>query len=250
MNNCAYCNSIEKLTKEHIWPSTLIKKFDDLTTYNKANNKFYKGDAVIKDVCSQCNNVHLSRLDHYLSDLYDKEFSNILSPGQSAHFEFEYDKLLRVLLKISFNSARANSDEKTIKTHQKYIKYMLEGTHRGDIMLRLQIVTSSKAINTQDNTESDFRPEVLRCVDINYDGPLSNRFMTRMIAINSFWFFIVIPYKKEPQHKWKEFLEGFCNSEINVGIPIQPLSRKLDIPATKTTYFHPHLLGSLLDARP
>lgn len=71
MKNCAYCGKSEKLTKEHIWPNTLIKKYEDLLTYNKNQNKFYKGDAVIKDVCSECNNIHLSKLDSYLSGLFD-----------------------------------------------------------------------------------------------------------------------------------------------------------------------------------
>lgn len=250
MKNCAYCGKPEKLTKEHIWPSTLIKKYEDLLTYNKSKNKFYKGDAVIKDVCSECNNVHLSKLDFYLSNLFDAHLKNILNPGESAYLEYDYDQLLRALLKISFNSARSSATDKTIKAHKKLTKYILEGICRGSIMLRLQIVTASKAINPQDNTEKMFRPEVLRCTDIGYDGALGNRFMVRMIAINSFWFYIIIPYKNEPPHKWREFLSGFSNWIIQPGTLVNPSSSKLEIPVEKTTYFHPQLLGSLLDTNP
>lgn len=250
MKNCAYCGKSEKLTKEHIWPSTLIKKYEDLLTYNKNQNKFYKGDAVVKDVCSECNNVHLSKLDYYLSNLFDTHLKKILNPGENAHLEYDYDLLLRALLKISFNSARSSASDKTIKTHRKFTKYILEGICRGSIMLRLQIVTASKAQNLQDNTEKMVRPEVMRCADIDYDGALGNRFMVRLIAINSFWFYIIIPYKNEPPHKWREFLDGFCNWIIRPGIVVNPSLSKLDISVEKTTYFHPQLLGRLLDANP
>ncbi|MEH6670874.1 hypothetical protein [Halopseudomonas sp.] len=250
MKNCAYCGKSEKLTKEHIWPSTLIKKYEDLLTYNKSQNKLYKGDATIKDVCAECNNVHLGKLDFYLSSLFDTHLKNILKPGENAYLEYDYDQLLRALLKISFNSARSFATDKTIKTHKKFIKYILEGVCRGSIMLRLQIVTASKTLNTQDNTENMFKPEVLRCTDIDYDGALGNRFMIRMIAINSFWFYIIIPYNNEPPHKWREFLGGFCNWIIQPGVLVNPSSSKLEIPVEKTTFFHPQLLGSLLDANP
>jgi hypothetical protein len=248
MKNCAYCDKPEKLTKEHIWPSTLIRKFEDLLTYNKSQNKLYKGDPLIKDVCGACNNIHLSKLDSYLSKLFDEHFKEILNPGDSANLEYDYDLLLRGLLKISFNSARAAASEKIITAHQKFTKYILEGGHCGKIMLRLQIVTASKAINPQDNTEKMVRPEILRCADIGYDGELSKQFMIRMIAINSFWFYIIIPYAYESPTNWRTFLNGFCNWEIRPGVLVSPSSSKLEIPIEKTTYFHPLLLGSLLDA--
>ncbi|MGG2731368.1 hypothetical protein ACQYZU_26975 [Pseudomonas aeruginosa] len=248
MKKCAYCGKSEKLTKEHIWPSTLIRKYENLLTYNKNEDKFYKGDAVIKDVCSECNNVHLSKLDSYLSDIFDAHLKRILTPGESALLNYDYDKLLRALLKISFNSARASASEKIIKAHQKFATYILEGIHRGNIMLRLQIVTAVRATNLQENTEEMVMPEILRCADIAYDGALANRFMIRMIAVNSFWFYIIIPHKNEPQHKWRELLNGFCNWTIQPGVLVNSSSRKLEIPKEKTTYFHPQLFGKLLNA--
>ncbi|MCK3828252.1 hypothetical protein [Pseudomonas sp. W2Aug9] len=250
MKSCSYCASAEKLTKEHIWPKSLIERNSDFLTYNKATNSFYKGEAVIKDVCARCNNGALSKLDEYLAKLYDSQLENIIPAGSGAGLAYDFNMLLRVLLKISFNSARSSGSDKVVKTHQKFINYILKGTHRGDIMLRLQIVTDSTEYSLDVESRRIVKPEVLRCADIGYDGVLANRFMIRLIAINSYWFYLIIPYKKEKPHKLKEFIEGFSNWRLQPGVLVSPGSSRLNISVDKTTWFDPRLLGSLLDASP
>jgi len=214
MKSCSYCANSEKLTKEHIWPKSLIKRNPDFLTCSKISNSFYKGEAVIKDVCAECNNNTLSKLDNYLANLYDSYFINIVSAGREVEFFYDYDMLLRVLLKISFNSARSCGSEKSIRLHQNFISYILKGIHRGNVVLRLQIVTDSIECSPNGELRSTVKPEVLRCAAIDYDGALANRFMIRLIAINSFWFYLIIPYKKEKPHKFKEFMEGFSAWKI------------------------------------
>jgi hypothetical protein len=248
MNKCAYCSSTGPLTKEHIWPKALIKKYEALKTYNPKSNKFYIGEAIIKDVCSECNNKNLSPLDDYLSQLYDSFFHKILSPGEAANFEFDYPLLLRALLKISYNSTRASDNEKSKILHAKFANFIVKGGHARKIMLRLQIVTSSRAINLTDQSEHILAPELMRCGIVNYDGPLAHRFCVRMIAINSFWFYLIIPYKDEAEHKWKDLLNGLANWITPTGVLIKTGTNKIHIPAEKTTYMHRDLLGSLLQA--
>lgn len=250
MKSCSYCTSIEKLTKEHIWPKSLIERNPDFLTYNKATNSFYKGEAVIKDVCAKCNNGALSKLDEYLAGLYDSHLESIVVAGDGVGLDYDYNMLLRVLLKISFNSARSSGSDKLVKAHQKFINYILKGTHRGDVMLRLQIVTASTECSLDGESLRTVKPEVLRCADIGYDGVLANRFMIRLIAINSFWFYLIVPYKKEKPHKLKEFIEGFSQWRLQPGVLISPGSSRLNIPVDKTTWFDPRLLGSLLSANP
>ncbi|ROQ48187.1 hypothetical protein [Pseudomonas putida] len=250
MSSCSYCASVGKLTKEHIWPKSLITRNPDFLTYNKATNSLYKGEAVIKDVCANCNNSTLSKLDSYLTNLYDSHFANIVSAGSGVELPYDYNMLLRALLKISFNSARAHGSDKEIRTHQKLVKFILKGTHRGEVMLRLQIVTSSTEYRTPQEPPRTIKPELLRCAKIDYDGPLSHRYMIRLIAINSFWFYLIFPYKKEKPHKLKEFIDNFSNWRLQPGILIGPESSKVDIPVSNTTWFDPRLLGSLLEAKP
>lgn len=248
MNRCAYCPSTGPFTKEHIWSKALIHKYEDLRTYNPKSNRFYTGEPVIKDVCATCNNEKLSPLDDYMSMLYDKSLHRILAAGESANIEFDYSLLLRSLLKISYNSTRASNNAASKKLHEEFANFIANGGYSRKVMLRLQIVTSSTMVNLTDRSEQIIRPEMMRCALISYNGPLNRRFCVRMIAINSFWFYIVIPYKNEAEHKWREFLTAFSNWTTPTGVLIDSSMSHLHIPVTKTTYFHRDLLGSLLDA--
>jgi|GEM_PF-3313480 len=249
MKLCSYCGNKAPLTREHIWPDSLIKKYDSLLTYSKREFKFYKGDPTIKDVCGHCNNVLLSTLDSYLSTLYDEHFQRILAPGEVATISYDYKLLLRALLKVSYNSARADASEKVIKVHKGFINFILHGGYCPPLHLRLQIVTASRAVNLEKGTENLFKPNLLRCAEILYDGPLSHRFLVRMLAINCYWFFLVLPYKTEPPHKWRELVEGLTNwRRMHLGIKLTPEASPMTIPVNKTTYLHPDLLGNLAHA--
>jgi hypothetical protein len=248
MNRCSYCNKQGTLTKEHIWPRSLITKYEK--NYNPRINAFYKGEAVIKDVCAICNNVHLSKLDTYLNGLYEKYLQHILLPGDAACIEYDYNLLLRALLKISFNSARAFADDKTTKLLSKYSHFIIDNSYLPKTVLRLQIVTASKMINIETGFDDGlFEPVHLRCATLAYDGRLSHRFLVRLVAINCFWFYIVSPYKAEPEHKWREFLEGLSHWKTPTGITLSPASRVVNIPREQTTYMHPVLLGVLRAAK-
>jgi hypothetical protein len=60
----------------------------------------------LHDVCAGCNNGPLSDLDSYICKLNDKYFRTIINPGVSITFKYDFDLLLRGLLKIGFNVAR------------------------------------------------------------------------------------------------------------------------------------------------
>lgn len=249
MRYCAYCGEDRVLTKEHVWPSSLIRKYTDgLKVYNTRKNNFYIGDPVIKDVCEKCNNITLSKLDSYLSSLYDQYFFKILSPGDSVEIEYDYDLLLRALLKISYNSSRAGKEDKVIKAHRKFVSFILDGRYRASIILRLQVVTSSRVLIPERNVDDILEPAELRCSYIAYNGALSHRFIVRLIAMNSYWFYIIMSYRPEAENKWRDFMAGFCSWRIQPGVLVKPNSNRLEVPVNKTTYMHSDLLGALLYA--
>lgn len=217
MKKCVYCGIESQPTKEHIWPKTLINKNEMSHGYSQKTNKIFPGEPVIKDVCATCNNIKLSKLDSYLSSLFDNYFKDVLKPGDSAKLAYSYDLLVRALLKISFNASRAAKNERNTKTHARFAKFILEGGYSQKLMLRLQIVTASKSINLDTAEEGEFSPKQLRCGYISYDGPLAHRFLIKLVAINSYWFYIIIPHKTEPAHKWREMLDGFSNWRIHPG---------------------------------
>jgi len=105
---CAYCGHGSDLTNEHVLPKCFRKTFKAITTAKTpAGEKAILADLEIHDVCSGCNHGPLSRLDTYLCELNDKYFLKIVRPGDHVRFEFDFDQLLRVLLKIGYNVARA-----------------------------------------------------------------------------------------------------------------------------------------------
>ena len=248
MKKCAYCGSLSQPTKEHIWPKNLISKNEMTDVYNPKKNKFFPGEPVVKDVCATCNNESLSKVDGYLSDLYEENFKEVIKAGNSASLKYSYDLLLRSLLKISYNSSRAFGNNKNTRALEKFSKYILNGGYAPQVMLRLQIVTSSTLINTETGETGDFSPKSFRSATIPYDGALSHRFLIRLVAINSYWFFIIVPFKNELPHKWREMLAGFSSWRLRPGIVVEPSEICMHIPVNKTTYFDPRLLGSLLHA--
>jgi hypothetical protein len=93
-----------------------------------AGTEAVAGAPRIKDVCAKCNNVVLSRLDTYGLQLYRDSFSRIFEREQSVCFEYDYDKLLRWLLKLNYNSGRANRAEDT--EHLKKLRWYMIGERK------------------------------------------------------------------------------------------------------------------------
>ncbi|MBK8703370.1 MAG: hypothetical protein IPN33_06930 [Saprospiraceae bacterium] len=119
---CAYCGEAGKLTNEHIWPQCIIERVPSYTNrYSEAANKVFKGDLIIKDVCSKCNNGPLSKLDSYLCKLYDQYFQFFPPDETIVNFSYEYNLLFRSLLKISFNAARSSNQDSILLSQYKRV---------------------------------------------------------------------------------------------------------------------------------
>ena len=105
---CAYCGQGSNLTSEHVFPECFGKTFEAITTARTSSGeKVILADLKIHDVCVGCNNGPLSQVDTHLCELNDKYFSKIVRPGDHVRFEFDFDQLVRMLLKIGYNVARA-----------------------------------------------------------------------------------------------------------------------------------------------
>jgi hypothetical protein len=106
--SCAYCGRISALTNEHVFPECFRKTFEAISiAKTPSGDRAIYSALEIHDVCARCNNGPLSKLDTYLCTLNDNYFSNIVHPGDCVRFEYDFDLLLKMLLKIGFNVARA-----------------------------------------------------------------------------------------------------------------------------------------------
>ena len=112
--------------------------------------------------------------------------------------------------------------------------------------MRLQIVTSSKRLNTETNQiEGTLKAELLRSAKMEYNGPLHSSFRIRLVAFNSFWFYLFVPLKKVSPAKQKAFVDGFIESYHLPGLPIDKHMSTVTIPKEATTYMHPALLEGM-----
>ena len=110
---CAYCGAAGNLTNEHLFPQFLYERTYErsgtvvLTNVSGKTEKAVSSEPTIRDVCTVCNSGVLAVLDGYVSELYGRLFQTIVQPGQRIKFDFDFDNLLRWLLKIAYNTARA-----------------------------------------------------------------------------------------------------------------------------------------------
>lgn len=113
---CAYCGKSETaLTREHLYPKSLAQIFVKPEVGSQSHffseripGKYAAGELTVKDVCAKCNNGVLSDLDACQTKWAQKH-AKFFSKGESIMMSYEYDMMLRWILKFAFNSARVHN---------------------------------------------------------------------------------------------------------------------------------------------
>lgn len=182
---CAYCDKQGVMTREHIWPKCILTRMPELTArYVGSQKKYIGGELVIADVCAECNNKKLSDLDAYFCLLFDRYFHYFHQDKGDFDFEYDYDLLLRCLLKITYNTSRTIIKENN--PFMKYRKVVLDGgENREDIVVKLDIVLPSIEKGVKLN------PNSTRCGAINMQRDLLHC-IVRCVAVNSFYFYVIL----------------------------------------------------------
>jgi len=191
---CAFCGRERSLTKEHVWPSCFLERIGKgFAHYSPKSGKVHGADYIVRDVCKECNNVHLAALDDYFCTLYDKVLSKPLGPNSSVIFHYDYNLLCRVLLKIAYNTARSGgSDSEPFIRLREYILY--GGACPQGVALITEIVSPSYI---EDNTGpvvaiKEIRPTMYRSILAGLMTPHGNAVLARIVAVNSFFFHLLL----------------------------------------------------------
>lgn len=227
MKECAYCKNSKKLTREHIIPDWFLKidpSDDDSMFFERIPKKFLYTDAVIKDVCSECNNSHLSNLDSYGKALYDTFFNEHIYKNETIDFKYDYDLLVKWLIKLSYNSARANKTD--LEVLEDYGNLIINDNAMSEEVI---VYCASMAASNID----DFPPSKLAERNEKCDIYLPNWFRIgffrvpefdshdlcfRHVTINSYSFFIFIPKLKDGNYlKQKKQLIAAIKKEKRFG---------------------------------
>lgn len=208
----------------------------------------FKGDLVISDVCAECNNGPLSSLDASFLPYFKKQMLDYISQGDDVTFEYDYDLLLRELLKISFNSSRASvSGDSAKSVFEKYIPYILSG--KGDVSgvaVSLMIVTSSVAFPQAVNRSPKIvKPYLLRSAKVDGKNINDGKYIVRVVAFNSFWFHLLIPKTLVNSKARKEFWNEFKSKTHLHGVLLKKGFNSLKISKAETTSIHPKLLEKM-----
>ena len=201
---CAYCKNAGLLTKEHIWPQWLNKLEPSYAMrFSAKAQKVFAGDLIVSDVCATCNNGPLSALDAYAHGLHAPFLSRILAEGEEISFEYDFNLLTRWLLKVSFNSARATGRDEQF--FQPLVLYMLGESSKPEFVSVMLDIVAPSVINGR-----TLEPRAVRCAGI-FVGRSRPWVCVRLVAINSYYFYIVITAEntvKVPQAELLEFRAG------------------------------------------
>ena len=147
---CVYCGQRGNLTNEHVVPDFYHKTFGETISIVKtpSGDKAIPSPQEVGDVCANCNNGALSRVDSYLADLTKKYFSTIVKPGDRIQFAYDSDLLLRTMLKVAYNVARTRNQ--SIEVFQEARGFILgEKPRPSRFRVFLQLLVPTPARKTE-----------------------------------------------------------------------------------------------------
>ncbi len=216
---CAYCDQPCQPTREHVIPRWYSLTPGELETFNARQPVTHlKGDLMIKDVCSACNGGVLSQLDAYGKNLYDDYFSAPVGLGDVVDVAFDINRLSRWLLKLSFNSGRANGTDLLVLT--QYRDAIFGSQPIGpNFFLSCHLIGPSIADEQQklirpatpaDLAEELMPPEWFRICSMRLPISPITQLVQRQILINSYAFsMIVAPAVAEPSSELHDAVAVF-----------------------------------------
>jgi hypothetical protein len=200
---CAYCAKEAAATKEHLWPAALHRRLMLANSQEKSTfwltrvRQYLQSEPQIRDVCGTCNNGTLSALDSYICGLFDKYFVDIPTFGNQIEFGFDYHRLKRWLLKMSFNSARIH-DSPDLIALQALRPYILgENDHLGasvQVFLRLaypeRVAASELDPSTPFKDDILLKPEIHRTGHVLFRPNATDEKLMRTVFLRAFHFHI------------------------------------------------------------
>jgi len=213
--NCAYCGATRDLSREHVFPECLYERIDDTVLVNVRGKteKVVNSQLTVRDVCAPCNNGPLSVLDAYFCNLYDTYFNSLIRAGECVKFSYDFDLLLRCLLKIGFNMARARGWSFAPSMQVRHYVLGRAARPRG-LHLYLQLVIPSKLKqgslpNTPDLTEI---PPIPARVELANLSLLRGHEVGFMASFNCYSFWVLLESSKAPSHVRKRGLKQWLKN--------------------------------------
>lgn len=208
MQACSYCDEMCQPAREHVIPEWYNHTPGDAETFSaRAPVTHLKGDLLVKDVCRCCNNVVLSELDGYGKQLYTEYFATPVYWDDAVTFEYDGGRLIRWLLKLSYNSARAqNADQMVLREYRKVMLGEASIPDRIRCWVHLvgasRIDSSAKVVRPARRDECDlpgvYEPHWFRICQLRLGEFPAISLVQRAVVINSFAFTLLIARPDSP----------------------------------------------------
>lgn len=240
---CAFCHENEyKLTREHIIPDSFIKGMNKkamITWQDKIPKKVIKGDIVIKDVCEQCNNVHLSALDNHAYHSLISYNGKVNYDSKKIFFKYNFNMLSRWLLKVAYNSSRANNSTYDSNLYAKCTPYIIKNEDCAlDFSLFVQYIDLSIEKSQKEeyhhfNPTNTYKIDHFRITPMKFKEISTYSCSLRSIIINSFVFFIIV-YDSKCSLEEKESIEKHLVEQNPCAVKLHPNSKKVKLNKEKT----------------
>ncbi len=215
---CAYCDKKDKMTREHIIPNAFIKgmKVSEQVRWTRAAPiRVVGSDLVIKDVCAKCNGGELSKLDSYCLNLIKKFNNKIDINKKNAIFKYDYHKLARWLLKVSYNASRASKSNYTISLFENYKDYIMGKSQNTNPISIHMAYLDLKYDKVEEKfyhleKESEYFIDHFRITQMSVKNFQAHKSVSKLIIINSFAFIITIydDVKKEYIKKYEDAIKA------------------------------------------
>jgi hypothetical protein len=241
---CAFCGAKGPFTKEHVVPNFLYKKYKDHKLgYNLNAGKFVDGERIVKDVCGNCNNGQLGQLDEYGKQFLTENKNNqIRLAGEKYQISYDYGKLLRWLLKLSYNGIRStNSYDYLISETIPYIlgeSQELPKTH-----LFFQLLRSYKLKDSDRDLVAEELPNVEYFPHFSFrfgrgmsNYPDSHLFSFRYIIFFDFCFYF-LRFSKEIKKKHKIVKNITKLENVKDAVMLNKTQDKITVSVSSVTSF-------------
>ena len=233
MVGCAYCGSHSNpLTREHLFPKgidSLLLDGDERSHFflTRSPDYFVEGEPTVRDVCRVCNNGVLSQLDAYALGLM-RQCNRYLSEGETIVLHYDYDLLLRWLLKMCFNSARVHDNNvDMLRRARRYILGKSINPKRRAVFLQLinsYVPTNFERAALAEKGEQGemLHHEYFRCSLIMFPTSVKGEKVGRAITFKSLMFNVLMVTPKTSHAQFEQFCQDFlCTSPFAVRILAQ-----------------------------
>jgi hypothetical protein len=168
----------------------------------------------VRDTCEDCNGGVLSQLDNYASTLDRKHFLHIVGSAQNIEFKYDFKKLLRWLLKLSYNDDRTGPPP--FET-MMFVPYILGKEPNPPLQsnLLLGLIAPSRTSTEQQKRgiPAILEPESCGVGYLYINEPAkADIALSRIVQINSY-LFCVIAWKPQVQRPTRRrHITGICRA--------------------------------------